>query len=576
VTRFQIQPPEKGTFAGPVGSRLALSPDGHRLAFLAQDAEGHQALWVRSLDSLDAHLLPGTERANSLFWSPDSRWIGFSVGADRKLRKIEASGGPPQTLCGISTSLVTGTWNMQGDILFGLPGTTSGLFRVSQAGGEVSTVTTPDPLRQETGHFYPQFLPDGRHFIYLVRSFMAGHEGLFLGTLAGKDRKLLLRATAATTAALYVSVSASHEKDYLLFLRDGALMAQPMNGRTFELAGDAFPVAERVGSYLSYGYFSASDNGVLAYRSGAAASGNARLTWFDREGKSLGPVGVAGIYTDVALSPDGNRAAVSDRDPQNGNVDISLVDLLRGARQRFTFDPALEQSPVWSPDGKRLAFASSRDGPFNIYQKDFGGSGAEQALLKSDRSKSPADWSPDGRHLLYVADDPKTRYDLWVLPLDPPGKPMPFLQTAFNETQGQFSPGPGEARWVAYTSDESGRSEIYVQRFSAAPSGAGDKFQVSTAGGLQPRWRGDGKELFYIAPDGKLMAVEVKTSPKFDFGIPKALFAPRIYGTSITTGFRYAVAADGKRFLINTVAEAEGPETAPVTVVLNWTAGLKR
>jgi Tol biopolymer transport system component len=572
--RFQIQPPEKNTFVGPVGFRMALSPDGRRLAFLAQDAEGHEALWVRALDSLDAHPLPGTENASSLFWSPDSRWIGFSAGAERKLKKIEASGGPPQTLCGISSILATGSWSVQGDILFGHPGSTLGLFRVSPAGGEASSVTTPDPSQRESSHAYPQFLPDGRHFIYLARSTIAGNEGIYLGTLAGKDRKLLLRAPA--TAALYASASASHEKDYLLFLRDGALMAKPMNGRSFELAGDAFPVAERVGSYLSGGYFSASDNGVLVYRSGAATSGNTRLMWFDREGKSLGPVGAAGIYTDVALSPDGNRAAVSDRDPQNGNLDISLVDLVRGVRQRFTFDPALEASPVWSPDGKRLAFASNRDGLFNIYQKDSGGSGAEQVLLKSDKPKHPVDWSPDGRYLLFAADDPKTRFDLWVLPLDPPGKPIPFLQTAFNETQGQFSPGPGETRWVAYTSDESGRSEIYVQRFSAAPSGAGDKFQVSTAGGLQPRWRGDGKELFYLDPDGKLMAVEVKTSPKFDFSIPKALFAPRIFGISITAGVRYAVAADGKRFLIDTVAEAEGSEKAPVTVVLNWTAGLKK
>jgi Tol biopolymer transport system component len=368
----------------------------------------------------------------------------------------------------------------------------------------------------------------------------------------------------------------SREKDHLLFLRDGALMAQPMDSRTFEMAGEAFPIAERVGWFQAYGYFSASDNGVLAYRSGAGEFGTMQLMWFDREGKPLSAAGPPGLNNEFALSPDGKQVAVSQRDPQTGNMDLWLLDVLRGVPQRFTFDPAQERSPIWSPDGSRVTFASNRDGPFNLSQKDAGGTGSEQALFKSDLTKYPLDWSSDGRRLLYYVEDLKTKADLWVLPLDSPGKPAPFLLTPFNETQGQFSPGPEAAHWVAYASDESGSFQIYVQPFPAAASGGSGKFQISTGGGLQPRWRGDGKELFYLAPDGKLMAVEVKTSPRFESGVPKALFATRIFGPGPATHvFHYAVARDGKRFLVATVP-AEEPESVPITVVVNWTAGLKK
>jgi Tol biopolymer transport system component len=571
VVRFELPAPAKAQYVGDVGFRMALSPDGRRLAFLARTPDGHQSLWVRSLDSLDARPLPGTENTTSVFWSADSRWIGFH--ADGKLKKIEASGGAPQTLCSTAGIVATGAWNRDGDILFGSPGTSGGLSRVSQAGGAPSPVTTPDRARQEISHSYPSFLPDGRHFLYLARSAVGDNAGIYLAKLGASDRKLLLRTTLA---AAYVPDPAGREEDHLLFVRDGALMAHRINASTFELTGEAFPVAEHVGSYLSYPTFSASTNGVLAYRSGAGASGSTQLMWFDREGKALGTAGPAGSYTDLALSPDGKRVAVTDRDPQTGNRDIWLMDVLRGVRQRFTFDPSQELSPVWSPDGGKVAFSSNRDGPYNIYQKESGGTGTEQALLKSESIKGPLDWSPDGRFLLYQAEDPKTRTDLWVLPLDSAGKPAPFLQTPFTEMQGQFSPGPEAGRWVAYASDESGTWQIYVQPFPAAPSGGSGKFQVSTGGGVQPRWRGDGKELFYLAPDGKLMAVEVKTSPRFEAGIPKALFTVPAGFVVSSLSFRYAVARDGKRFLINILALSEGPDTAPVTVIMNWTAGLKK
>jgi serine/threonine protein kinase len=581
VVRFQIPATEKTQF--PTQFRLTLSPDGRRIVFPAQDAAGKVSLWVRSLDSLEAHPLPGTENPSGApFWSPDSRWIGFM--ADGSLKKIEASGGPPQTLCRVSGSSFFGAWNRDGVILFGSYSGMAGLYRVSQAGGDAVAVTTLDRSRQETAHTSPYFLPDGRHFIYFV--FAQGqNSSTYLATLDGKERKLLVKSGYT---AVYAPPASGQEKGHLLFLREnGALMAQPLDTRTYDLAGEPVPVADQVGMYLTYGLFSASANGVLAYRSGVGVAANNELTWFDRAGKPLGRLGPPGVYNDLALSAEGRRVAVNNGDPRSGGSGIWLLDVARGVPQKFTFDASYNWHPVWSPDARRVLFASNREGRYDIYQKDSGGAVNEELLLKSDLSKYPWDWSPDGRFVIYSVDGPNTRADLWVLPLDAdrttgalkPGTPAPFLNSPFSETQGQFSRGSegapgGVPRWVAYSSDESGPWQVYVQPF---PRGSG-KFQISTNGGLAPRWRGDGKELFYIAPDGNLMAVEIRLSPRFEAEVPKALFMTRVFagpGAGFNV-FRYAVAPDGKRFLINTQTQASEPNGSPITVVLNWTAGLKK
>ncbi len=566
AVRFQIPAPEKAGY----GNGIAVSPDGKRLAFVAI-AEGRTMLWVRPLDSLAAQPLPGTDGAAFPFWSPDSRFIGFfGVG---KLKKVEASGGPPQTLCDVPNTGIGGSWSRDGVIVFGTNST--GLFRVPQAGGAAAPVTTLDASRGESFQGRPWFLPDGRHFLYYVNS-TTENSGIFLGTLDGKDRK---RLVAARQGAVYAPLSGSGEKGHLLFLREGTLMAQPLDAGNFELAGDAFPVAEQVGSVISYPFISASANGVLVYR-GGGAGGNTQLAWFDREGKPLGTVGPIGVYNDVALAPDGKRVAVRKAEPQSGNLDIWLLDVAHGVPTRFTFDPAQEAFPVWSPDSSRVVFSSNRDGAANLYQKGAGGTGSEEPLLKSNLEKRSYDWSGDGKYLLYSVSEPKTRSDLWVLP-EPVGasgeqKPRPFLATPYNESQGQFSPGPaGTPRWIAYSSDESGRNEIYVQPFLETASAAAGKFQISSEGGLQPRWRRDGKEIYYIAPDGKLMAAEVKTGPQFEHGVPQALFQTRIFGGGAgLVNFRYSPAPDGKRFLIDN--QAEETASAPITAVLHWTAGLKR
>ena len=579
AVRFQIPPPEKTS----VGLGMAISPDGKRLVFTAA-VEGRPMLFVRPLDSLPAQALPGTDGGTYPFWSPDSRSIGFLTTG--KLKKVEASGGLPQTLCDVPNIGVGASWGRDGVIIFGT--NPSGLFRVPQAGGAAAPLTELDTTRGESFHARPWFLPDGRHFLFYVQNSALEKSAIFLGSLDSKDRT---RLVGALQGGVYSPPATPSEKGHLLFLREGTLMALPLDAKSFLPAGEAFPVAQEVGSNVSYPFVSASASGALVYRSGLPegfpllgrqSGGGMQLAWFDREGKPMGTVGPAGGYADLALSPDGKRVAVSKLDLQASNWDIWLMDVVHQVPTRFTFDPATEYYPVWSPDGSRIIFGSSRDGMFNLYGKGSGGAGAEEAVFKSNLNKRPYDWSSDGRYLLFSVLDPKTKSDLWLLP-DPAGsggdrKPRPFLTTPYNETQGQFSPvQTGAQRWIAYVSDESGRSEVYVQPFSETESASSGKFQISSEGGAQPRWRRDGREIYYLAPDAKLMAVEVKMTPQFEHSVPKPLFRTRVFGGSVVAGgayLRYAATADGKRFLIDSAVE----ETvqAPITVVLNWTAGLKK
>jgi predicted Ser/Thr protein kinase len=566
AVRFQILAPEKASF-GDTG--LALSPDGRQLAFIASGADGHPMLWVRPLDSVAAHALPGTEGAGWLpFWSPDSRFIGFLVQG--KLKKVEAAGGPPQTLCEVPDMLVGGSWSRDGVVIFSAPN--GGLFRVPRAGGAATRLTTLDEAHGEIGHVKPWFLPDGRHFLYFSRTANPEAAGIYLATLDGPERK---RLVASNQGGAYAPPAAGSQNGHLLFLREGTLMALPLDARRFETAGEPFPLAEQVGSRLSTGFFSVSANGVLAYRNGPAGASGSQLVWFDRQGKSLGAFGPPGSYfSGPTLSPDGNRVAVDQMNPA-GSRNIWVLDVERGVPTRFTFDPVQDFSPAWSLNGTRLVFGSLRGTGFGIYQKDSSGPGKEELLLQSGTPKVPNSWSPDGRYLLYSAIGQKTESDLWVLSAaagTPPGsKPVPYLEGPYNERQGQFSP---DGRWIAYSSDESGSYQVYVQSF---PAGAG-KFRVSTAVGAQPRWRRDGKEIFYIGADGRLTAVDVKTAPRFETGAPQALFDAQIRAFNLADAFfHYDVAADGKRFLVNSVAAGSaGPAPTPITVIVNWPAVLKR
>jgi eukaryotic-like serine/threonine-protein kinase len=555
AVRSFILAPEKSSFnlIDTNAGSLSISPDGRRLTFVAPTAEGKNLLWVRSLDALSAQALAGTEDAYYPFWSPDSRFIGFFAGG--KLKKIEAAGGPTLTLCDAPLAR-GGAWNRDGVIVFA-PDSAGPLQQISASGGVTSAVTKLDDARGELTHRWPYFLPDGQHFLYLRRS-ITGSESetaIYVASLGSKESKLLLRTNS----------NVAYAQGYLLFLREGTLMAQPFDAQRLETSGDAFPIVVGVQSEpsMARGVFAVSENGVLAYQTGSVRNGS-QLASFDRNGKQLSVIGDVAIYGYPQLSPDGRRVAVTIVDPTNGNEDVWLYDVARGLRIRFTVDPADERNLTWSPDGSRIVFASNRKGHFDLYQKASSGVGSDELLLESELDKYPMSWSPDGRFLLYLGVDPKTKLDLWVLPLGGDRKPFPFLQTEFNEANGQFSP---DGRWIAYASDESGGNEIYVAPFP----GPGAKQQISTSGGRQPRWRGDGKEIFYLAPDNKLMAAEVNgQGASLVVGAVRPLFEVHPYDY----GYVYDVTADGRRFLVNTAVEQKA--SAPITLVLNWTADLKR
>ena len=567
LTRFQIP---LTVNSAPGGGNFALSPDGRQLAFAVTGSDGVSRLWIRSLDSLEARPLLGSESPEfpPFFWSFDSRYIAFDAGG--KLKKIDVSGGGAETLCDLSCNAIGGSWNPDGVIIFGLnPGS---LMRVSANGGPASPLTTLDSSRNETNHAYPSFLPDRRHFIYLRRSETPESSGVYVGSLDARPEEQDSKRLLATDSGPAYVPSADPGFGQVLFIRDGTLMAQPFDARRLELSGEPVTVADQVGTLLDRGLFSASTNGVLVYKTGAGGVSQ-QLTWFDREGKVLGTAGEPGTYLTLALSPDGTRAAVGrfDRNPA-----LWLVDFSRGTSTRFTFGPSSGRRGIWSPDGSRIIFASAPSGVFDLYQKLASGVKDEELLLKSSENKYPSSWSSDGHFLLYQVSDPKTtKTDLWVLPLGGDKKPFPFLRTEFSSYDGQFSP---DGRWVAYVSDESGRDEVYVRTFSpdstAAASETGGKWLISPNGGSQPRWRRDGKELYYLAPDRKVMAVEIATNAVFQAGVPKALFqTPPPFAVTAYLQL-WDVTPDGKRFLF--VGPVEQTGQPPFTVVLNWQAGLKK
>jgi len=554
-------------------SRFSISPNGQRIAFVGTEAGGVTRLWVQSLDGRSTQPLAGTEGAIVPFWSPDSRFIGFFVGGS--VKTIAATGGPPVTLTDEQNAAQGGaTWNQDGLILFAAFGAGNPLYRVAASGGVPTPATTLHAEDGETRHAFPFFLPDGRHFLYLaVGSRTAGlnsPNGIYVTALDSNERKLLVPGGS----------NAMYAQGYLLFLRAQTLMAQPFDAERLALTGDAVPVAEGVGiggSTGAAGSFTVSQSGVLAYQTGSAdiAAGDptgvavsTRLVWLDRSGKQIGVLGESARFGNLQLAPDGKRLAVSVGDLAERGSNIWLFDVARGLRTRFTFDPSSELSSVWSPDGSRIVFNASRKGPpiFDLYQKASSGAGDEEELLADSPSlKEPVDWSQDGRFVLFmVTQYQKTLSDLWVLPLFGDRKPFPFRETPFNETFGRFSP---DGRWIAYASPESGRNEVYVTRFP----GPGGKWQLSAAGGTQPRWRRDGKEVFYLSPDNRLMSAEVNAAGSaFEVGAMRSLFATQAGGP----GSVYDVSPDGQRFLVNTLVEEAA--AAPITLVVNWPAALKK
>jgi serine/threonine protein kinase len=543
--RFQIEPPEKSAI-----DYFKLSPDGRSLAFVTGDR-----LWIRPLNSLEARPLAGTEGASELFWSPDNQFLAFF--AQGKLKKIAASGGPPQDLCNV-TQPFGGTWNRDGVIVLPLS-LGSGLYRVPASGG------TPVPLSGSGGAakpVYPEFLPDGKHFLFSDIG-----TGRAIGTASLDGAPLVLVPEAADSPA-YVP-AADNQSGYLLFRRSDVLMAQRFNPTALTLTGDAVPVAQRIGGDPIWGAFSASGNGTLAYAPPAGA-GAVQLAWKDRAGKQVGLFGPPGVYDRFRLSPDEKQITFTAI--QNGQPDVWVIDSARRVPSKLTFDPAIDDPPMWSPDGQRIVWASNRaGGSFDLYIKPASG-GTDQLLLKMRAPSGWAeDWSQDGRYILYQIPGAKTGQDLWIAPQavggSPADKPFPYLQTQFDEEHGRFSP---DGLWVTYTSNESGSQEVYVQPFPAT----GLKFQVSFGGGREPHWRKDGTELFYIGEGRTLTAVSMKLGSKsFQAEQPKRLFPLSILSTFIV-GRSYEVSNDGQRFL--TLIIPDGGSAPALSVDLNWQAMLKK
>jgi eukaryotic-like serine/threonine-protein kinase len=574
VTRFSAPLPNGVTLAGLTTrtgnavtvSALAISRDGRRIAFVAQSPDGTRRVWMRSLDRLDAQPVPGTEGATGPFWSPDGRRLAFF--ADGKLKRIDIGSGTPVSICDAPSSNA-GSWNEDDVILFSVNRSTTSavLARVSASGGTPVPVTDTVPGGR---HSRPVFLPDGRHFLYYAftptpQNPHRPKHPVLIGSLDSTVHKELVVPDA---------MNVSYSRGHVLFLRASTLMAQPFDMRTLSLSGTAFPVAEQVATQPispTDALFAASDTGVLVYQSGAPSS-TSELVWFDRVGRRNGSIGEPANYAGLSLSPDETRLAVTVLSPSGAEGDIWIYLTGGGPPARFTFDTALETTSVWSPDGRTIAFGVRRVPEVQVVLKPAVG-GPEQPLTLTPAretgrntiegpGRAPSDWSPDGRHLLLFAGG-----DLWQAALSSGLTMTPWWasQRGFM-INGQFD---HTGRWVAYQSSESGALEVYVAAF-ADP---GVKRQISSGGGVLPRWRGDGKELYFLAPDDTLMAATVaSTESTFDVTGIRPLFKTRRKLLQNATGYPYAVSTDGTRFLINTTPEQQASE--PLTVVLNWTAGL--
>jgi Tol biopolymer transport system component len=564
VLQFTIPTPENAQLAGPPGggtgaaAQLAVSPDGRQVAFVAV-AQNTFTLWLRPIATLAARQIPGTEGASFPFWSPDSRYIGFFAGG--KLKKVQASGGPPTSLCDAAAGR-GGTWSRENVIVFS-PDTTNGLQRVSGAGGVPVAVTVLDTTYGETSHRWPSFLPDGQHFLY------TGSVGPCCPATKAGRIKIGALNTKDTLTLLQVDSSSVYGSGHVLFAREGTLMAEPFDLGSHRLTSDAFPVAERVaGEGSRYGSFSVSENGVLVYVHGAI-TGSAQLTWLDRTGKVLGTLGDPGTYMSVALSPDERRVAVGVMGGTPRNADIWTIDVSRGISSRLTFDPANEVFAVWSPDSARVAFERGSS-ESSLRAKLASGTVTDELLLTVPKQAIAPfldDWSSDGRFIAYDI-NMGSGAEVWILPLAGDRKPFPFVQGPRSHNRAAFAP---DTHWIAYSSDESGLSQVYVQPFPAS----GGWFQVSKDGGTQPRWRGDGRELFFLRLDGTMMAVPIETKGEFQFGSAQALFASPNTITNATTGRRqYAATRDGKRFLV--ITPERSPSGSPLNIVVNWLAAVQK
>ena len=555
VVRTNIKASPNSSFLLGPNAGFALSPDGLRLVYVGRDTDGKSLLWVRPLDSLQAQPLVGTDGAGLPFWSPDSRSIGFFAGG--KLKRIEASGGPPLTLADASFAR-GGSWSQDGMIIFS-PSVNAPIHRISASGGTATPVTSLNPSKNETTHRWPCFLPDGRHFLYVAGSPFTPKESsantIRVGSFDSKEGKLLFNSHSS---ALYAS-------GHILFLRQNTLMAQRFDSKRLELTGEAVPIADQVheDEISLRSAVSVSQNGLLVYLAGSGPISR-ELIWLDRSGKKLGQVPGAEAYIAPKISPNGKRLVYTLSSPA---YDIWSYDIERGVKTKLTFASTSGQGdlgPVWSADGTRIAYTNARAGVFGFLQKSADGSGSEEILLEGTNSvKYPTDWSPDGKFLAYQQATAGVN-GIWILPLGGERKPISFVESQSFAAFAVFSP---DGKWLAFCSTESGEQNVYVMQFP----GPGGKWQISPAGGCYPRWRRDQKELFYLSSDDKIMVAAVSANgPSFVVGGVTALFEALVYRSQVGA---YDVTADGQRFII---PYEPAQSNAAITLIENWDAGLQK
>jgi len=557
--RFTFEPPPGVAFDSAQNDFFTISPNGKMLAFTGRTPDGKRSLWVRPLDSFEARPLPDSDDALEPFWSPDSRSIAF--GSKGKLKRVDLGGGRATTLAD-APRLVGGGWGRQGVIVF-VPDFNAPVHRVSAGGGDSRVLTPIDTRARETAQRYPSFLPDGNHYLYGTNR--DGRQSIVLTSLESPEPKVLLTGVGY---ALYAPPG------WLLFPRDGEQWAQRFDPETRELSGEPVNLSGSSGASEIAAPI-ASDDGVLVWR--RLYRPDYQLVWFDRTGKRLGTVGPpvrVALTMAPRLSPDERMVAIQNRDSENDRLGIWVIDLQSGVPTRLT--SVLSQFPQWSPDGKRVAWVYNRSGAVGIYQRAPDGSTPEEIVLlagsRAGATTFPADWSADGRFLLYWSRGSKTRTDTWVLPLTGERTPRPLLASEFEDYGTQISP---DGRWLAYRSDVSGSYEIYLQSFTADGHAGPVKIRVTQTGGSQPRFRGDSRELFYLGPDGRMMSADLE--PQGDtvrVSEPRALFQTRVLPAGSGSSFEYDVTTDGQRFLIGTVLDTpNAPPPSPV-IVVDWTREL--
>jgi len=562
VTRFFVVPPPGATIGrGENRPRLAMSPDGRRVAFVAVN-EGRSQLWVRAFDDVVPRPVPETEGAASPFWSPDSKVLGFFAPSRKELRKVALAGGPPRTICAADFEGLA-DWGADGSILFSA--IRDGVYRVSADGGTPARVTTPDKSQREINHFWPSFLPDGKHFLYLATAQQAdgaskAPPSLYVAALDGSDRRALPRIHSRTVYAA---------PGYLLFVEEGTLLAQPFDLTSLNVTGDATKLADGVSSLRSIGAgtFSVSAAGALAY---LGTGDTFQVQWYDRRGNPTDTGWPLQTYGSMRISPDSQQVLVDVFDPRNGEADIWIFELDRNVPRRFASDPASDRSAVWSPDGRRIVYTTERGASPNLFTRALEG-GPIQLVVGNRQPIFAEDWSSDDLWILYTANTTETGLDLWLKPLHGDTAARPFMASQFEETGGRFS---ADARWIAFASTEAGRiPEVYV----APVTRPEERRQLSIGGGTSPRWAHDGKELFYLSPDGQsVMSVAIESLAPFRVGRPARLFSvgPVPVARDGNRGPVYDVTADGRRFLV-TLPSGE-PASSRITVVLNWPAALQR